>query len=448
MTAPFVVRVLGGLSIETEDGRASGAAAQPRRLALIALIARSGERGISRERILSYLWADAEPEQARRALNQALYALRRDLGNDEVVLGTHELRLNGEVMACDVLQFEADLKAGRLEEAVARYAGPFLDGFRLPGAAELDRWVDDERAQLARRYGSALERLARSADQGGDLAAAVGWWRRLAAIDPLDARVAVGLMQALAANGDCAAALQHARIYEVLVTQELDLPADAAVLDLARRVRAGEVTPRAVPAAPAAAAPIAAAAVASDAPAAAHAALLAPRGAAAPPADRPAPAPTPSPGLAVLPFADLSGDPAGAGLAAGIAEEIIHRLTAYPELGVVARSAAAVFAAPAVELAEVSARLGVATVLEGSVRLSDGRVRVTVRLVDVASRQPRWSARVDGDLDDAFELQDAVAECVVARLTGTHVAPRAEAPRTAAPRDATGRARGPLVISR
>ncbi len=448
MTAPFVVRALGGLSIETEDGRASGAAAQPRRLALIALIARSGERGISRERILSYLWADAEPEQARRALNQALYALRRDLGNDEVVLGTHELRLNGEVMACDVLQFEADLKAGRLEEAVARYAGPFLDGFRLPGAAELDRWVDDERAQLARRYGSALERLARSADQGGDLAAAVGWWRRLAAIDPLDARVAVGLMQALAANGDCAAALQHARIYEVLVTQELDLPADAAVLDLARRVRAGEVTPRAVPAAPAAAAPIAAAAVASDAPAAAHAALPAPRGAAAPPADLPAPAPTPSPGLAVLPFADLSGDPAGAGLAAGIGEEIIHRLTAYPEVGVVARSAAAVFAAPAVELAEVAARLGVATVLEGSVRLSDGRVRVTVRLVDVASRQPRWSARVDGDLDDAFELQDAVAECVVARLTGTHVAPRAEAPRTAAPHDATGRARGPLVISR
>jgi hypothetical protein len=82
------------------------------------------------------------------------------------------------------------------------------------------------------------------------------------------------------------------------------------------------------------------------------------------------------------------------------------------------------------------------------VRLSDGRVRVTVRLVDVPTRQPRWSARVDGDLDDAFELQDAVAECVVARLTGTHVAARPEAPRTAAPRDATGRARGALVISR
>ncbi len=416
---PLLIRALGGLSIDRAGSRAEGAASQPRRLALVALIARSGERGITREKLLSLLWPDAEPEPARRALNQALYALRRDLDADNLVLGVHELRLNPEVATCDVLRFEADLRAGRLEAAVAHYAGPFLDGFRVPGSASFDRWADEERAELAHRYVGALERLARAADARQASADAVQWWRRLAAVDPLDARVALALMQARVADGDTAGALQHARIYEVLVAQELDLPADASVLELARRIRAGEVAPPARgplgavaaasvlgPAAYAVPAPV----VAADATAVADATgLAAPASPAAPVVEH---------AVAVLPFVNLTGDDESDHLCDAVAEEIIHALAQVPEVQVLARSASFAFRGPAVDLGEVGARLGVPAVIEGSVRRCGSRVRVTARLVDVATRAPRWAERHDGDLSDVFAVQDGIAERVAERLAG------------------------------
>ncbi len=429
----LLIRTLGGLSIDRAGSRAEGAASQPRRLALVALIARSGERGITREKLLSLLWPDAEPEPARRALNQALYALRRDLDADDLVLGVHELRLNPEVAMCDVLRFEADLRAGRLEAAAAHYAGPFLDGFRVPGAPDFDRWADEERAELAHRYVAVLERLARAADARRASAESVQWWRRLAAVDPLDARVALALMQALVADGDTAGALQHARIYEVLVAQELDLPADGSVLELARRIRAGEVAPPeravpavvvAVPAAPvAAAAPPAAADAAAPADPIAGTVDVAAVPAAAVPAAAIWPAPVPRPAvpmvehaIAVLPFVNLTGDDESDHLCDAVAEEIIHALAQVPDVQVLARSASFAFRGPAVDLGEVGARLGVPVVLEGSVRRCGNRVRVTARLVDVATRAPRWAERHDGELSDVFALQDGIAERVAERL--------------------------------
>jgi hypothetical protein len=188
------------------------------------------------------------------------------------VLGVHELRLNPDAAVCDVQLFDADLRAGRLEAAAARYVGPFLDGFRLPGTSDFERWADEERTELGHRYAGALERLARAAAGRDDPADAARWWRRRAALDPLDARTAEALMRALVANGDTAGALQHARIYEVLVAQELDVPADGSILELARRIRAGEVAPPERPTAPMAAPVVAPVAAPGAAPVAAPAA--------------------------------------------------------------------------------------------------------------------------------------------------------------------------------
>ena len=214
-----------------------GAATQPRRLAVLALIACSGDRGITRDRLIALMWPDAPEESARRSLAQALHALRRDLGQEELFLGVQELRLNPDVASCDAVQFEAALSGRELERAAGLYGGPFADGFRVPGAAELERWIEEERSRLAHRYVDALERLARRAHQQGDAVAAVGWWRRIASLDPLNARVAVELMRTLAAAGERHAALQHARIYEALVEQELALEPDRQVVELAEELR-------------------------------------------------------------------------------------------------------------------------------------------------------------------------------------------------------------------
>jgi DNA-binding SARP family transcriptional activator/TolB-like protein len=241
---PPVIRIntLGGLSVRGEDGAPlSGAAAQPRRMAILALLARAGERGISREKLLSLLWPDADDERGPRTLAQALYALRRDLGVEEAIVGSKDLRLDPALTSSDVSEFASALARGEDERAVNLYHGPFLDEFHLAGADEFSRWAERERAAIAAEHSRALESLARVARADGDARMSVAWWRKLAAIEPLNARVTVGLMDALAVSGDRAGAIQHARVYELLVEQELDLPPDKDVLAFAERLRQNAV---------------------------------------------------------------------------------------------------------------------------------------------------------------------------------------------------------------
>lgn len=244
------VRMLGGLSV-LADGGGSAVPIQPRRLAVLAVVARAGRKGVTRDRLLSLLWPDADEETGRRALSQALHTLRRDLKAETLFSGVQELRLNPEVASCDVVDFESAHAQGDLERAAGLYEGPFLDGFRLGGAADFERWAEDERTALARRCAGLLEQLARQVAARDEFAQAVEWWRRLAAQDPLNARIAVELMQALDAAGDRNGALQHARIYEALMEQELELPPDGEVVALAERIRREPVTrPLPAPASP------------------------------------------------------------------------------------------------------------------------------------------------------------------------------------------------------
>jgi len=100
------LKVFGGLSIERDQGPAEGAGAQRRRLALLALLDGAGDRGLTRDKILGFLWPESEPEKARRILTQALYALRRDLREEELFLGSNEVRLNPDLMTSDRFDFQ------------------------------------------------------------------------------------------------------------------------------------------------------------------------------------------------------------------------------------------------------------------------------------------------------------------------------------------------------
>ncbi len=238
------IQTLGGLSVRGEDGKTlTGAAAQPRRMSILALLARSGDRGISREKLLSLLWPGASDETGPRALTQALYALRKDLGGETAIAGAKELRFDPAIVSTDVGDFVSAVSRGDDARAAVLYQGPFLDGFHLAGAEEFGRWMEKERAALAHDHARVLESLARFALAKGQPEESVGWWRKLAALDPLNARVTVGLMGALVASGDRAGALRHAHVYEVLLEQELDLPPDRDVVEFATRLRQGSEGP-------------------------------------------------------------------------------------------------------------------------------------------------------------------------------------------------------------
>ena len=214
------LKTFGGLSVAADAASARGAAQHRKTLALLALLAVANRRGMSRDKLIAYLWPDADTEHGRSLLNQACYALRRDLHAPGLFLGATELRLNPDVITSDIQTFADALERGDAEQVAVVYAGPFLDGFYLRGAGEFERWVEEERSRLARRALDALQSLATRAASAGDLEAAMKWWRRLTELDALSAHAALGLMRALDDAGERAEAVQHGRRYEAYVRTE------------------------------------------------------------------------------------------------------------------------------------------------------------------------------------------------------------------------------------
>jgi adenylate cyclase len=116
------------------------------------------------------------------------------------------------------------------------------------------------------------------------------------------------------------------------------------------------------------------------------------------------------PSIAVLPFQNMSGDPEQEFFADGIAEDIITALSRYPSLFVIARNSSFTFKGRAVDVKQVGRELGVRYVLEGSLRKSGNRVRVTAQLVEADTGNHVWAERYDRDLADIFAVQDEITQ--------------------------------------
>lgn len=137
----------------------------------------------------------------------------------------------------------------------------------------------------------------------------------------------------------------------------------------------------------------------------------------------PAPAVRHVPSIAVLPFVNLSSDPENEYFSDGLAEEIINALTKVENLRVTARTSAFVFRGGRQDIGHIGEALNVANVLEGSVRKSGNRVRVSVRLIEVRDGHTLWSERYDREMIDVFAIQDEISQAIVARLKVSLAAP-------------------------
>jgi adenylate cyclase len=120
--------------------------------------------------------------------------------------------------------------------------------------------------------------------------------------------------------------------------------------------------------------------------------------------------------ICVLPFANMSGDPEQEYFSDGITEDIITDLSKVSALAVISRNSAFVYKGRHVEVPKIARELGVSHVLEGSVRKSGGRVRITAQLVYASANDHIWAERYDRDLRDIFALQDEISEAIVKAL--------------------------------
>jgi len=469
------LKLLGGAYVDADEGGApvTGRAVQRRRLALLALLVVRQPAGVSRDKLIAYLWPDADSDRGRHLLSDSIYRINQDLGSDTIIPAGDELKLDCKAIGCDVLEFETALAVHNFEHAVDVYAGPFLDGFFLSECVELERWIDRERDRLSREYLAALEAVAEDRGKAGDFAKAVEWWQKAAAQDPYNSRIALRLMQALAAAGNRPGAIQHAQIHGVLVRSDFGTEPDKALTEYAERLKQGIDLPAKLPASqgartsesrqstareqPTPAAPCVPAVPVPDrvsVPLVSFASTaelptrpavgLRPRRPRARAAWTTAGAligvaalafvmrPRPSqPGrpseiavastdsvrsIAVLPFANLSTDPANEYFADGITDELTAALDRVPGLRVAARTSAYAYKGKPADIHEVADRLRVRSVVEGSVRKDGNRLRIAARLIDASSGYRLWSEEYEREMSDVLTVQAEIARAIATAL--------------------------------
>jgi TolB-like protein/DNA-binding SARP family transcriptional activator len=435
----YCLRTFGTLSLTDSQNRThlGKDGHHHRRLALLAMLAAAGTEGRSRDQLLLFFWPDSTQERARHSLEQLLYAIRRSM-DQQAFLGSNPVRLNPEVVSSDVAEFRAALSRGDIDNAVAQYRGPFLGGFYLADAPEFEEWVESERASLQRLYWGALEQLAGAAEKRKDHADAVRWWRMLADADPLSSKTAASMMRALIDAGDHAAALQFAEKYETTVRRELATgvgPQIAEMVSELRAVTSKNPMPRpklpsvaTTPMAPAAqevASPVEGVQLSEPARRRSGVAfalasigilVLIAAGGWLGTHLRAGTNVAASPSIAVLPFANVSGNRQDAGFVDGLTEEMISELAQVRNLRVIGRTSAIGFANSAIGARRIADSLGVANLLEGSVEKSGDQLRVQVRLVDGHDGSTRWSQTYDRPFKDVFAVQSDIATTVAREL--------------------------------
>ncbi|HTJ23919.1 MAG TPA: BTAD domain-containing putative transcriptional regulator, partial [Gemmatimonadaceae bacterium] len=161
-------------------GADSATTGQPKRIALLAYLAVTGEAaGRRRDELLAAFWPELGDDEARRALRQALHYLRRVLGPNVIVGNGDEVAIQRDLLRCDAVVFEQLARSGDAEAALALYQGDFLQGFYVPDVApELEEWVDRTRARLRRRAAAVAWSAAECAERERDGGRAIERARR------------------------------------------------------------------------------------------------------------------------------------------------------------------------------------------------------------------------------------------------------------------------------
>ncbi|HEY0529440.1 MAG TPA: BTAD domain-containing putative transcriptional regulator, partial [Gemmatimonadaceae bacterium] len=365
----ITVQLLGGACLRSGDIPLAGPPAQRHRIALLALIATAYPQPLTRDRAMAMLWPEKDVASARRLLNLAVHVLRAALGEGAINSTGDGLLLSPSHIDCDLYELRKAIEADASERVVRLYTAPLLDGFHLDDSSEFAYWLDERRNELSHAYAGALLTLAERQERAKEHHARVRTCMRLVVADPHSGRYAQALMRALDDAGDRHSALQHASEHARRRKADLDLDSDPTVDALAEALR------------------------------------RAPPRKAAPVVD----AQPSTPSVAVLPFVSLSTDTRYEYFADGLTEDIIAHLSKIHALRVISRTSVIPFRQRHFSIKEIADTLRCTTILDGTIRYADDRVRIVAHLVDVRTERQLWAETYDRQLIDIFSIQTEVA---------------------------------------
>ena len=421
----LTVRLLGPIEIRATDGRDVTPPGKKLR-ALLACLALSDGKGWSREKLSALLWSDRDEEQARASLRQALAELRKLLGDPSPLKADRDtIEFDPAVARVDVTEFQHLAAAGKLEQAALLYRGDLMDGY-IPSEAGFAAWLAIERTRLHDLAINVLAKLANARDNEGAIATV----QRMLEIDPLNENSHRMLMQLYATTGQRALALRQYQICRETLQNELDAAPEPETTLLLKQIQAagtnrtvplprttghgsqstsGDLTTLDWPSARGATArprmrlwhlALAGVALLIIGTATFH---FYPR----------TEARDGFPSLIVLPFSNLSGDPALGAFADGVADDIITMASHFPDFDVVVLGKQDTGDKVPAELGRT---LKADYVLVGSVQRKGANLRVNAQLIDAHTNRHIWADGYEGS--EPTSLQDMAVTKIIRSVSG------------------------------
>ena len=237
------VRTFGPIELRVDGGDPPPGLRWRKHAALLIYLLLSPRQTRTRSHLLGLLWSEKSEAAARHSLNEALRMLRKAAGEVGIRAEGEAITLDGHLVECDALAFDAAFAAGRWQEAAGLVGGVFLEGFDLPDAPAFEDWIAAERE---RRRSRAIEALAAAAGESlreGNLPAALRLTERATQLDPLSERATCALMRARALSGDPATALDAFARFERNLAASLGAAPGSEARALADRIRREPMAP-------------------------------------------------------------------------------------------------------------------------------------------------------------------------------------------------------------
>jgi DNA-binding SARP family transcriptional activator len=211
------ILTLGGLRAFSDETELDWLAGQRLRMALLVYLA--VERRSTREALTSIFWPESTEDNARQALRQTLYNLRRSIGEEWLERGALDLRASSELV-CDALEFEAALSERDYAKAADLYKGPFLNAVHVLNLQPWETWVDSRRGQLALKFRRACRAWVNDCVQAGDVIGAINAARKWVSPDPFDNEAQHRLIELLFTAGEHTDAIRQYEEYARLLAGE------------------------------------------------------------------------------------------------------------------------------------------------------------------------------------------------------------------------------------
>jgi len=362
---------------------------------MFACLALAGAKGLTRTELCALFWPERPSAQARNSLRQGLAAIRKALAGDAGAMSLQSdleaVRLSARAGVIDVHAFRGGLHEDNREGWIAAahaYRGELLAGVEV--SEDIEPFVTPHRRVLNDQAQLLAERLSQAEDADGEsLDAAQALAERLLQSAPASEEAHRALMRVHLRRGRTNAALRQFEQCKAVLLRELGAEPDVETRRLFGSIQSSGTDMRETAQRAAASEPMAA----NGAPS--HAA--------------------PQPSIAIMPFDNLGG-PSDDYFVDGVVEEITSALSRIRDFFVIARQSAFTFKGRFVDVREVGRELGVAYLVEGTVRRGGDRLRISVQLVDAVTRTQLWSERYEGATTEIFEFQDRIAAQVAGAL--------------------------------